>query len=86
MKIAECKMQIFVRKLIQFSIFNLIFAICNDVYPILQTANLLRFFLILSRFYPLPYAHVFMIASAALIPSRAELTIPPAYPDPSPQG
>jgi hypothetical protein len=26
------------------------------------------------------------IFSAALIPSRAELMIPPAYPEPSPQG
>ena len=35
-------MQIFGRKLIHFSIFNLIFAICNTVSPILQTAKYLK--------------------------------------------
>jgi hypothetical protein len=44
MKIAKCKMQIYGKNLIHFSIFDLIFAICNDLWPILQTAELLRKF------------------------------------------
>jgi len=44
MKIAKCKMQIYGKNLIHFSIFDLIFAICKDLWLILQTAELLRKF------------------------------------------
>jgi len=44
MKIAKCKMQIYGKNLIYFSIFDLIFAICKDLWLILKTAELLRKF------------------------------------------
>ena len=51
--IEKFKMQTFARKPIYFSIFNLIFAICNDLWPILQPAKLLHgFSLCLLRYAP----------------------------------